>query len=182
VWLALVVVGLLCALVAGALYLSHRHTPSPVSHTGASRSPTPLAQKAAAFGDTIVLRDSFGANLDVPPVQVKPFPKAVDVDGLHDVVGVEMRLHDAGSAIISDDAGACMRMRDSTGEWHDAERPGVAGELDAFSVRPGRRIHGWVCFALPAGRQIAVLTYTTGSQQSDAYAEWTGPAGGGGVP
>lgn len=169
------VVACLVVAVFIGLYLTrgHKHTsPPPIGVT----SPKPLEPKAASFGHTVPLLDSFGATLDVTPVAIKALPAAVDGVGRHDIVAIELRLKNAGSATISDDVAVCATVRDTAGTWHDAERPDVPHELDVFSLRPGRTIRGWVCFALPKGGRVAELTFTPGSQLSDAYGDWLVPA------
>jgi hypothetical protein len=177
-WIALgTLCGLLVVLFVGGWLLTHQHHAAvPQTLTGVN-SPKPLATKAAAFGHTVALRDSFGATLDVTPLAVKALPSAIDQDGDHDIVAIELRLKDAGSATISDDASEGLQMRDSAGAWHEAERPGVPHELDSFTLRPGRTVRGWVCFALPKGTRVAELAFTPGSQLSDASGDWLVPAG-----
>ena len=175
-WLVLGVAGAVAvALVVGVVLLRHPHHAAAPPVTGVT-SPKPLVPKAASFGHTVALRDSFGATLDVTPVAVKALPSAIDQDGKHDIVAIRLRLKNAGSATISEDAAECAEMRDSAGAWHDAERPGVRGELDVFVVRPGRTVRGWVCFALPKGTHVAELTFTPSSQLSNAYGDWVVPA------
>jgi DnaJ domain len=163
---------LAAALIAvAALHgLNHggRHAPAP----GTTTPPRRLAVKSVALGRPIVLLDSFGAHIAVRALALKPFPKATDDTGRHDLVGVRLRLVNKGSATINDDVGVCAELLDSAGAWHDEERSRLPGELAVFTLRPKATTQGWAVFALPPGRRAVAFTYTPSSDDSDAYGRW----------
>ena len=170
--LVFVVLGCLAVvLIATAVLLVTRHGPRAPASVSIDQ-PRHLAVKRAALGRSIVLLDSFGSHLAVRALTLKPFRKAADRSGRHDVVGVRLRLVNQGSATVSDDVGECARLLDSGGEWHDEERARLPGELDVFTLRPKATAQGWACFAVSSGRWAVAFTYTPSAQNGDAYGRW----------
>ena len=163
---------LVAALIAGAVLLSLRHGgQNPPAHVPVDQ-PRPLAVKSAPLGRPIVLLDSFGAHLAVRALALKPFPKATDETGTHDIVGVRLGLVNRGKATINDDVGLCAELLDSAGVWLDEERTRRPGELDVFTLRPKAKVQGWALFALPPGSRAVAFRYTPSSADSDAYGRW----------
>jgi hypothetical protein len=169
-----VVLGCLAAaLIAVSVLLALRHGGEKARAHVPIDQPRQLAVKSAALGRPIVLLDSFGSHLAVKALALKPFPKATDDAGKHDIVGVRLRLVNQGSATINDDVGVCAELLDSAGAWHDEERARLPGELDVFTLRPKAKAQGWALFALPPGRRAVAFTYTPSSQDSDACGRWS---------
>ena len=168
-----VVLGCLAAaLVAVAVLHALRHSGQGAPAAVPTAQPRQLAVKSVALGRPVVLLDSFGGHLAVRALALRPFPKATDETGDHDIVGVRLRLVNKGSPTINDDVGGCAQILDSAGTWHDEERARPPGELAVFTLRPKATTQGWALFALPAGRRAVAFTYTPSSEDSDAYGRW----------
>ena len=163
---------LAAALIAVAVLHGLSHSSRHASATVPTAPPRQLAVKRVALGRPVVLLDSFGAHLAVRALALKPFPKATDDTGQHDLVGVRLRLANKGSATINDDVGVCAELLDSAGAWHDEERSSLPGELAVFTLRPKAKTQGWAVFALPPGRRAVAFTYTPSSEDSEAYGRW----------